>query len=170
MVGLTVTFGAGEPDQGIPPQTRVYHPRPGYTRPDQTTVFLALLSSRQMGVSCIVAIQTELLDLNQAIEITIDGEHYCLDASVLDLMTLSGRLEWIRICHQIWDCWDCLIGIAVLPPGVLSTVSEAPFLVCPVSYQLYEGVSHTTAWGGRWPEESRFESPAESSLRRVVCS
>ena len=44
---------------------------------------------RQMGVSCIVAIQTELLDLNQAIEITIDGEHYCLDASVLDLMTLS---------------------------------------------------------------------------------
>ena len=93
MVGLTVTFGAGEPDQ-----TRVYQTRAGYTTPDQrhqTTVFLVLLSSEQMGVSCIVAIQTELLDLNQAIEITIDGEHYCLDASVLDLMTLSGRLEWI---------------------------------------------------------------------------
>jgi hypothetical protein len=25
-----------------------------------------------------------------------------------------------------------------------------------------------TVWGGRWPEESRFQSPAESSLRRVV--
>ena len=33
MVGLTVTFGAGEPDQGIPPQTRVYQARPDHRLP-----------------------------------------------------------------------------------------------------------------------------------------
>ena len=59
-------------------------------------------------------------------------------------------------------------SIAALPPGALVSVSEAPFLACPVSYQLYERVTYKTVWGSQWPDESRFQSPAEQSLRRVV--
>lgn len=74
-------------------------------------------------------------------------EHYWLDASVLDLMTLSGRLFGSESAIRSWIVQIATSRIAVLPPGVLSSVSEAPFLACPVSYQLYEGVSHTGCVG-----------------------
>lgn len=128
-------------------------------------VLLGLGWGEQMEVSCIVAIQSELCRSGSG---NRDNNSYgallvgCFSFGLDDFIWPS---IWIGISNQILDCSDCLILDCSSPCPVSQRRLFWP-VQCHINFT--RGSVIQTVWGGRWPEESRFQSPAESSLRRVV--